>query len=530
MIKVHKKKSYKRIIAFLLALTTIASLNVVTGFTAKNNDREIVNHVDDYTSLFPTLTDNKMKLSDPVFTEKDWYEYIEYEFFNEIVDGDMTYRIYKPSDFSAASIMAITDYDPKKGLDMGGGNITMNLGELQGIFDMAQQGGNISKDFAGLNIATGIANNMNDIGDVMENAKYYSNTSFLGIPGDSSYTGVSNAGFFNNDSFEISITETETISVCKTVAIDSNYSVAQISSSSKDFSSYNEIGSASTNTLEESESHSNSDTSGRSIGSSVTNSEESVQTISNSIASSLETEVETSIINTIGTKIGWEAGMSGTDTNFGATALASGEVSTELQMGITASVAAGLETSNTTENSKSIGKSSEQSIEENLEKTKTEEHSVLKSNSIENSLVNGTQNGKSEENGQEISASIGYGVDYQFGNENSLSCGVTRVFNARDDKEVKNVGWKLCEYIVKVPYYIEAVKTDAAGEETVLYGQYVNYNLLNGVCRVFANGYIEHWYTGELVTYADFFDGFVTASELIDTAKAQQAEKADSIG
>ena len=33
---------------------------------------------------------------------------------------------------------------------------------------------------------------------------------------------------------------------------------------------------------------------------------------------------------------------------------------------------------------------------------------------------------------------------------------------------------------------------------------------------MFANGYIEHWYTGELVTYADFFDGFITATELVD--------------
>ena len=90
--------------------------------------------------------------------------------------------------------------------------------------------------------------------------------------------------------------------------------------------------------------------------------------------------------------------------------------------------------------------------------------------------------------------------------------------NRMIDSGVKGVGWKLCEYVVKVPYYIEVVKNDG----TPLYAQYVNYNLLNGVCRVFANGYIEHWYTGNLVTYADFFDGFVTVDELIEIAKEQR--------
>ena len=83
---------------------------------------------------------------------------------------------------------------------------------------------------------------------------------------------------------------------------------------------------------------------------------------------------------------------------------------------------------------------------------------------------------------------------------------------------------------MKIPYYIEAVKTDSTGEEKILYGQYVNYNLLNGISRVFANGYIEHWYTGELVTYADFFDGFITAQELVDKAKEQQAAKVPKEG
>lgn len=523
------KKGYKRIIAFVVALTTIASIGVASSFTAQSeNKKAITNYVDDYTELLPSLTDTKMKLSDPVFSEKDWYEYIEYEEYSEVVDGDMIYRIYKPTDFAAASIMAIGDYDPSEILG-NTTNLSMNLGELQGIFDMAQQGSNISKDFAGLNIASGIGENMTNIGDVMDNSKYYSNASFLGIPGDGKYTGVSNEGFFNADSLEIEIVESETISTCKTMAMDSSYSVAEFASTGKDFSTYSEVGVANSNTIEESQSNSVSNSVGMSIGESISESSETSHSVSDSITNSISSEVGSSLVTRVGVTSGVQAGISGTDVNFGATALVSEEISTEVEAGVTASLAAGLETSTSSETSHSSSVSSEASISNNVESSSSEEHSKLESNSIENSIVNGSGNGRSEENGKEISVDIGYGVDYQFGNEHSLSVGVTRIFNAREDKEVKNVGWKLCEYIVKVPYYIEAIKVDASGEETVLYGQYVNYNLLNGVSRVFANGYIEHWYTGELVTYADFFDGFVTASELVDKAKAQQAEKADSL-
>ena len=108
-----------------------------------------------------------------------------------------------------------------------------------------------------------------------------------------------------------------------------------------------------------------------------------------------------------------------------------------------------------------------------------------------------------------------------------ISCSAfrsSRTFSARDDDSVKNVGWKLCKYVVRVPYYIEAVKVSGA-DETLVYSQYVTYDLLTGVSRVFANGYIEHWNTGELVPYADFFEGFVTAQELVDTAKMQAKDK-----
>lgn len=544
--KLKQTKGYRRVIAFVVALTTIASIGVATSFTAQSeNKTTITNHVDDYTNLLPSLTDTKMKLSDPVFSEKDWYEYIEYEEYSEVVDGDMIYRIYKPTDFSAASIMAIGDYDPSEILG-NTTNLSMNLGELQGIFDMAQQGSNISKDFAGLNIASGIGENMTNIGDVMDNSKYYSNSSFLGIPGDGKYKGVSNEGFFNADSLDIEIVESETISTCKTLAMNSDYSISDSYATSKDFSTYNELSQAT------GEEHYIGISSGIAKGESITESSEISKVISESLAkeiveehsssksfteSSSHTESDSySVTSDISVGIGAETGplkkipiinkllpefkvnLQGNNSGGSSDTTAwesSNTVGNSLSIGESSSI--------TNETGQTIASSSEQSITQNIEESKSN------TTSIENTMTNGSNSTSGQQHASDMAIGIGYGVDYQYGNEHSLTVGVTRTFNAREDKEVKNVGWKLCEYIVKVPYYIEAIKVDAAGDETVLYGQYVNYNLLNGVSRVFANGYIEHWYTGELVTYADFFDGFVTASELVDKAKAQQAEKADSL-
>lgn len=520
--KVNIRHSLRRTVAFVCALTLLTSAAVVSAFAEEKADKaatagEAVQHVDDYTKLFPGLTDTKLKLSDPKFTEKDWYEYIEYEFYTEVKDGDVTYRIYQPTDYSAASIMAITDYNPKEVLG-GTSSLTMNLGELQGVLDIAAKGGSISKEFAGLELATGIAEQMNSINDVMDNSKYYSSSSFLGIPGDKKYTGVSNDGFFNADSLSIEITETETVSACKTVAMNSDYSVSETVINEKNKSTFKEVSDLRSNTHEESTYNETSDTVGLAIGNSTTVSTEISESISsaigweisnshtetdedhNNIIANVEASVgcgdSTYVKDSIGYDIGERHEVSDTDT-----VSASGSVTSEIGA--------------------FVATSSENSINANTEKTNTQGDSSADSSTIEHGLTSGDEEGVTYQHANDVSLGIGYGVDYQYGNEHSLSVGVTRTFNAREDKEVKNVGWKLCEYVVKVPYYIEAVKTESDGKEKVLYGQYVNYNLLNGVSR----GYIEHWYTGELVTYADFFNGFITATELVDMAKEQQASK-----
>ncbi len=524
--KLKFKCSLRRTVAFISALTVLASAVTAVSVFAENKAEEKATavkteqQVDDYTKLFPGLTDNKLKLSDPVFTEKDWYEYIEYEFYNEVVDGDVKYRIYQPTDYSAASIMAITDYNPKEVLS-GTSGMVMNLGELQNVMDIAAQGGNISKEYVGLDLATGISEKMNSINEVMDNSKYYSSSSFLGIPGDDKYTGVTNDGFFNADSLDIEIVETETVSACKTIAVDTAYSVSDSTTNEKNKTTFKEVSNLRSNTHEESVYNESSDTNGLAIGNTTSISAE----ISSSVSSALGWEIVDSTTHT-------DENSNNLNTNVEACA---GVDSSYIKSAMGVDIGNRHEDSNThsvsqsgsitIDTGSSIATGSENSVNANTEKTNTTGGSSADSSTIEHGLTSGEDEGVTYSNAKEMAVDLGYGVDYQYGNEHSLSVGVTRTFNAREDEEVKNVGWKLCEYVVKVPYYIEAVKTDTDGEEKVLYGQYVNYNLLNGVSRVFANGYIEHWYTGELVTYADFFDGFITATELVDMAKEQQESK-----
>lgn len=521
------KHSLKCTVAFVSALTILTSAVLITGFAENKNDEEkvtdketVAKQVDDYTSLFPGITSPKMKLSDPEFTEKDWYEYIEYEFYTEVKDGDMTYRIYQPTDYSSASVMAITDYNPKEVLG-GTSNITMNLGELQGVLDIASQGGNISKEYVGLDLATGLASEMKSINDVMDNSKYYSSSSFLGIPGDKKFTGVTNDGFFNANSLEIEITETESISVCKTVAVDSSYSVSDITENGKTNNVYSEAYNATSNTHEEQNYSENSDTSGT-----VTVKGQNTTTDEYDLKTDIENDIKKEWVHSINETIHGEIVRQG-GIDVGTNTVVHGGIETHTGLDVENENKQEIVAVPKKETQKGIVESTEKLdyTESNVENTNMTGKSSGDSNTIEHALTSGNDNGVTYSHANEMSVNMGYGVDYQYGNEHSLSVGVKRIFNARDDKEVKNVGWKLCEYVVKIPYYIEAVKTDSTGEEKILYGQYVNYNLLNGISRVFANGYIEHWYTGELVTYADFFDGFITATELVDMAKEQQAAK-----
>lgn len=160
--------------------------------------------------------------------------------------------------------------------------------------------------------------------------------------------------------------------------------------------------------------------------------------------------------------------------------------------------------------------------------TRSSQYSVQKTNTLSSSYsVQGNMEVKASVKAlfvnaettfkSQISSGLNYGVNFQQGQSVNNSETVSRTFSARIDEEVKNVAWKLCEYIVEVPFYLEQYDS----EGNFVTDAYITYTYLNGVCRVFANGYIEHWNTGKLVTYSDFFEGFHTATEIINEAKAQ---------
>lgn len=154
---------------------------------------------------------------------------------------------------------------------------------------------------------------------------------------------------------------------------------------------------------------------------------------------------------------------------------------------------------------------------------------VAKTNSVDSTYtVGGSSKLKTEikipflskiegEMSSSASSALKYGVNYQQGQSINNSVNVSRTFSARTDDEVKNVAWKLVEYVVRVPYKIEVYGKDEPNN--LVATTYVTNDLLHGVCRVFANGYIEHWNTGELVNYAQFFEGFITETELVNRSK-----------
>lgn len=109
------KGSWKRTVAFVCALTILASATFVSAFaddkikneittevkhSSSTNKDEPAIHVDNHSRQLPSLTGSKMKLSDPHFSSKEWYEYVEYEDqYTEVKDGSVTYRIHKPKSY-----------------------------------------------------------------------------------------------------------------------------------------------------------------------------------------------------------------------------------------------------------------------------------------------------------------------------------------------------------------------------------------------------------------------------------------------
>ena len=336
----------------------------------------------DYTSTKPNITGNKLKLEDPEMEEKTWVECVEYSpepyYTTEPDDDGNYYEIFVPEDLTSSLIMAIRDYQ-LEGVDKNSA-VAITWSDLAPMFEMIvmgnvgviASGGVISGVYGAIVeslIADDIWNTMRNSADIISACRYYQSPSFMGIPGDDDWKGISNEGFYTASQLSISMSKSSSFSVSKTNTMSSKLS----------------------------------------------------------IGGEFKSSVKVSAL------------------------FAASEINL---------------------NSK-------------------------------------------------VSSEFSYGVNFQQSQQVQQSETVSRTFSERKDEEVAGVGWKLCEYIAKIPVHVYGYNADG----DCLGETYLEYNYLQGVCRVFANGYIEHWNTGELVSYPEFFEGFCTATQVMEQAKAKQEEQ-----
>ena len=392
--RVRKKGVLISFVSVLITISIVFSTvalaqngwDVKKTFDSLTDQTSTGKEVGDYTANHGDLTGEKIKLDEPKLEEKSWYEYIDYVYSyssekdnnGKPYEGGYTYKIYLPADLANNSIMAIRDYE-LNGVE-NNTSVGITFMDMLPIFEqiavsnagIGLAGGVKEAIYGGVSqaaIAATIWSTMGLNDNIIRDSKYYSSTSFMGIPGDSDWNGISNSGFYNASSLSVSMQKSSQYNVQKTNTVSSSYSISG------------------------------------------------------------QTNVE------ITAKVGF--------------LFAESSVKTQLH--------------------------------------------------------------------GSISSGLNYGVNFQQGQSVNNSETVSRTFSARTDDEVKNVAWKLCEYIVEVPFYLEQYDS----EGNFVTDAYVTYTYLSGVCRVFANGYIEHWNTGNLVTYSDFFEGFHTATEIINEAKSK---------
>ena len=86
------RDNLRRTLVFVSVLALIASSALLTGYAddkvkqdvsaevseVTSTKKEPTIHVDNHSRQMPALTGSKMKLSDPHFSDKEWYEYVEY--------------------------------------------------------------------------------------------------------------------------------------------------------------------------------------------------------------------------------------------------------------------------------------------------------------------------------------------------------------------------------------------------------------------------------------------------------------------
>jgi hypothetical protein len=76
------------------------------------------------------------------------------------------------------------------------------------------------------------------------------------------------------------------------------------------------------------------------------------------------------------------------------------------------------------------------------------------------------------------------------------------------------VPWRVVQYQVQAPVYIEVYENNILTEEV-----YLICNLMTGLCREWADGYIEHWSTGKRVSINNFYGEYFTIDNLVNTLR-----------
>ncbi|HEY8444840.1 MAG TPA: hypothetical protein VIK94_01780 [Bacilli bacterium] len=71
------------------------------------------------------------------------------------------------------------------------------------------------------------------------------------------------------------------------------------------------------------------------------------------------------------------------------------------------------------------------------------------------------------------------------------------------------IPWRIVQYQVQLPVFIEIYEDNRLVKE----GYYIC-NLMSGLCREWADGYIEHWSTGKRVTVDDFYGEYFKEENL----------------
>ncbi len=145
----------------------------------------------------------------------------------------------------------------------------------------------------------------------------------------------------------------------------------------------------------------------------------------------------------------------------------------------------------------------------------TTANSISVEYSVENSFSLGFEEKVSSET--KFGFLIEEAITLEFGSSQLMQTGkgqtFSRTFNAIPEVNGTIVPWQIVKYDVEMAILVRTYTTDykLCGEG------YFFLNLMSGVCRRWANGYIEHWRTGEKVVVEDFMGNYLSPENLINS-------------